>query len=629
MQTRVSADGGETYSAYRFKLLAPQALALGNINGTWNPGSDDFTVHTLKVYRNGQVIDVLATTKFQIVQRENNLDYAMLDGQLTATLQVPGLQVGDEIEFSATLRRRDPNMGGRSYGMMQLPVVGLPGANRARLTWPVDRSVQVRSTPDLGAGIAATRDGIRELSYVLNDPKSSVATDGAPMRFNVRRQVGFSSFASWGELSNQIFPLFEKAEAVAPNSPIRAEAGKIAAASEDPAVRVEAALALVQDRIRYVYVGLDGGNYRPAGADDTWTRRFGDCKAKTVLLLALLRQLGIQGEAVLVSSNGGDGTDQHLPSPQVFDHVLVRAVVGGKIVWLDGTRLGDHKLAAIDPPRFRWGLPLRGGPVNLEPIPAQPLPVPQRFTLINVDASTGFDAPAKYQIEERLHGDDVLQIRTQLSTLATEDAERMEKAFWKQDMASVEPASVAWRYDDQTNVLVLSMSGEGKPEWEGGDKNGHRLVIYHAGFSPPAEMHRPKEQDQAAPWLTDFPAYSCSATNIKLPQVKGWDWDFLAKPVNRKFGGATYWRRAVLHDGVMRTVMITQTYVPEISAAEAQAVNEQLPKFDNKMSQVFQFKHYRAAAPPGDDEADPKAIPPNSDWRAPAFACKPPSETKS
>ena len=37
-----------------------------------------------------------------------------------------------------------------------------------------------------------------------------------------------------------------------------------------------------EDKPACVYVGLDGGNYRPAAADDTWHRRFGDCKAKTV-----------------------------------------------------------------------------------------------------------------------------------------------------------------------------------------------------------------------------------------------------------------------------------------------------------------------------------------------------------
>lgn len=78
--------------------------------------------------------------------------------------------------------------------------------------------------------------------------------------------------------------------------------------------RAAAALKLVQQDVRYIYIGLNGGNLSPATAEETWQRRYGDCKAKTVLLLALLRELGIEAEAVLVNNSGADdGLDERLP----------------------------------------------------------------------------------------------------------------------------------------------------------------------------------------------------------------------------------------------------------------------------------------------------------------------------
>ena len=74
-------------------------------------------------------------------------------------------------------------------------------------------------------------------------------------------------------------------------------------------------------------------------ADETWTRRFGDCKGKTVLLIALLNELGIEAEPVLVSTVLGDGLDQRLPLLNNFDHVIVRAHVGTQWYWLSRTRL--------------------------------------------------------------------------------------------------------------------------------------------------------------------------------------------------------------------------------------------------------------------------------------------------
>lgn len=96
---------------------------------------------------------------------------------------------------------------------------------------------------------------------------------------------------------------------------------------------------MVREQVRYIYVGIAGGNLTPATADETWQRRYGDCKGKTTLLLALLNELGIDAEAVLVNNSGiDDGFNQRLPSPGLFDHVLVRAKIDGREYWMDGTR---------------------------------------------------------------------------------------------------------------------------------------------------------------------------------------------------------------------------------------------------------------------------------------------------
>ena len=66
-----------------------------------------------------------------------------------------------------------------------------------------------------------------------------------------------------------------------------------------------AALALVQDQVRYVFLGMNEGALVPADAEETWTRRFGDCKGKSALLVALLRALDIDAEPVAVNALAG------------------------------------------------------------------------------------------------------------------------------------------------------------------------------------------------------------------------------------------------------------------------------------------------------------------------------------
>ena len=598
-QVRLQPDGQEIYTAYRVKVLTAAGLSLGNLIATWSPDSDDFTVHVLRIIRGDQIIDVLPTTKFHVVENDDHADTAILNGNLVARLQAPGLQVGDELEFTSTLRRRESVFADKSSGLEQLQVAGLAGAYRVRLLWPDNMKMRWKATPDLGAAPVTDQGGMNEIAYELRDPASAVAPDGAPPRFGIRRMVEYSDFDSWAEISNAFSALIDQAATLKANSPIAAEADKIAASTSDPRARAEAALALVQDKIRYVYIGLNGGAYRPATADDTWDRRFGDCKAKTVLLLALLRRLGIQGEAVLVNLEGLDGTNDRLPSPNQFDHVLVRAVINGKPYWLDGARVGDHHLDTTAAPTFRWALPVRSGAADLEAVPAIPLVRPSFSDVLDIDARAGFAAPAKVRYEELYRGDEAQVFMRQLSAMAPADAERELKAYFRKGITWADPATVSWRYDDAQNVLIMTMTGEGKLEWDGNDKEGRSRELESAGFSPPAEYKRPSDQDQQAPWALDFPTFKRWTTIVRLPPASpGWRWTYTDAPVHRVFDGGSYWREAVLKDGVLRSTMSRRGLQRELTAAEAKQVNLALPGFDNAISTVSETRGAAAAPIP-------------------------------
>jgi hypothetical protein len=623
-QVRVGPAGEETYSAFRMRILKPEALQAGNVSLAWRPSSGSATVHALRIIRDGQAIDVLKDQQFQVIQREGGLEQSMLTGQLTAMLQTQDLRVGDELEFAFTIVDRDPTLGDHAFGISQLPAQGMPGAFRYRLSWPETGTLAWRATRDLPQAVPATDKGQKSVAYELRDPAGVILNDGAPNRYNIRRLIEFSDFAQWKDVSRRVAPLFDEAAKLAPGSPLHAEAEKIAAASADPVERVQAALRLVQDQIRYVYVGLDGGNYRPATVEETWRRRFGDCKAKTVLLLALLRDLKIEAEPVLVNLTGGDGTDARLPSPSVFNHVLVRARIGDAHYWLDGTRLGDRYLDMLPAPSFRWALPLRAAGSDLEAVPPRPFTRPQSIGVVEIDARAGFDKPAKVKAENVLRQDEAFVTRMQLVAMSPEDADRAVRGYWRQQMDWVEADHVAWRYDERSATLVLSVSGEGKPEWKGDDKDGHNMNIPGAGFFPPDTRKRPREQDQGAPWEVTFPRFRCTATTIRLPDPgKKWRWTYYAEPMNRTLGATVYWRASGMKDGVVRTVMSSRSEKPEISAIEAKAVNDAIPGFNNNMSSVDQEAAHGSAKPDPARQILPFGD--TTDWASDASACSAPA----
>jgi len=379
-----------------------------------------------------------------------------------------------------------------------------------------------------------------------------------------------------------------------------------------------AALKLVQDRIRYVYIGLNGGNMTPATADQTWERKFGDCKAKTVLLLAVLRELGIRGEPVLVDLGGGDGINERLPTPGFFDHVVVRVNLDNKSYWLDGTRLGD---STLEPPlNLRWLLPLRAAGSDLEKVASRPPRSPDEILVLDVDSSKGFDQKARFKVQQILRGDGARNAAFRIQSMSAEDADKAVRSYFRQNDGWIEQDSAGWKYDEQQGVLVLTLTGLGKVDWTGDDSDGRSLNIYGAGFTPPNEYHRPKEQDQSAPWATHYPNYHCWVTAIHLPATStGWKWDYDSDPVDTELGGVHYWRVADLRQGMMRTVMSTRVEVPEITAAQAEELNQKLPTFNNNMSRVYQIRltaegsaHGSIAKAPFDE---------GTDWTRPDTAC--------
>jgi tetratricopeptide (TPR) repeat protein len=85
------------------------------------------------------------------------------------------------------------------------------------------------------------------------------------------------------------------------------------------------------------YVGLEFGihGFKPYKVTQIFSRRFGDCKDKASLLLALLREAGIESELVLVRTRRGGRVDTAPASLAVFDHAIV--YVPRLSLYLDGT----------------------------------------------------------------------------------------------------------------------------------------------------------------------------------------------------------------------------------------------------------------------------------------------------
>jgi TonB family protein len=605
-QNNFGADGDDYYEEIAERIQTPQGLdRVGSVVLGWRPDTETLVIHKLRIIRDGQVIDVLANgQKFLVLRRENNLEMAMLDGALTAAIQPEGLQVGDTLDLAFTLQDRDPLFKGRSQLFMRNPGLMPIRHLHIRESWPNSKSLQWRQTEGLApAKVTDTADG-KELLIDMTDTQLIKPPRDAPGRFSNVNSLEISEFPAWADVSALMAPLYDKAAQLTADSPIKAEAAKIAAASPDPKIRAAAALRLVQDRVRYLFLGMDRGGYIPADADRTWTRRFGDCKGKTVLLLALLHELGIEAQPAIVNSGGGDGLDAVLPMVRAFDHVLVRARIDGKIYWLDGTRTGDRELDDIAIPRFSWALPLQASGAVLEKLESKPFDKPETLTTLRVDASAGLDAPAPAHAEQVLRGDDAIGMKLGLSGKSPSEVESYLRHFWADEYDSIDINHVAFTFDEAAGEAHLSMDGTTKMSWKiyrGDAGRQYRIEGSRLGWT--ADYERDPGPHKDAPFNVKFPYFEKTVETVVLPQG-GQGFTIEGADVDKVIGGFEFKRTSRVAKNIFTMSASVRSVASEFPAAAAPAAKTAL----KDMSDVAVYLHASAsldAASPPDSGTKP------------------------
>jgi hypothetical protein len=576
-QVNLDDKGEQIFSHLATKIQNPAALGAANLAVNWNPQTQTLIIHQLHILRGSQVIDLLRTQKFTVLRRETDLERAALNGVLTATLQPAGLQVGDTLDFAYTVQTRDPVMHGHSEAFLTLfPDITIDHL-QMRAIWTGTKNVRWRETVGLSDAVVTHNGGATELTIREDQAQRPTPPKNAPPRYSFLSVLELSDFQKWSDVSALFEPLFTKAATISPGSPLNAEVDRIRASSADPKAQATAALRLVEDNIRYLYLGLNQGGYVPADADLTWSRRFGDCKAKTALLLALLHKLGIEAEPALVSTTLGDGMNSRLPNVDLFDHVLVRAQIGGKTYWLDGTRTGDRDLDSIELPQMRWALPVTASGSDL--IPFDP-PSPARPSVeahLDIDASAGLDGLALVHIETVIRGDAATAMRLGLASKTSADQDKALRDFFTSTYPATEIARVGASNDDKTGDERLTMDGVEPLDWETNPAFQRReLSLTDSRLGGQIDVKRDPGPNADAPFATPYPLYVIGSETIRLPQNgKGF---VLANDddINKTIGGIEYKRVSRLDGGVFTVTTGVRATALEFPFSEAQSVKAQL-----------------------------------------------------
>jgi hypothetical protein len=151
-----------------------------------------------------------------------------------------------------------------------------------------------------------------------------------PEHFFYNQTGSFASWISFGEWNNKLLsglsdlPLDEisKVKGLITNIP-------------DAKGKVQVLYNFVQDNTRYIDVSIETGGLKPYPASYVAQNKYGDCKALTNYIRALLEVAGIESFYTLIKA-GGPKTiiDKDFPSQQ-FNHAILCVPDGKDTIWLD------------------------------------------------------------------------------------------------------------------------------------------------------------------------------------------------------------------------------------------------------------------------------------------------------
>jgi transglutaminase-like putative cysteine protease len=337
LDQQANVASGETYFRRVFQIVSEAGRSDGaQVNISFDPSYQTLAIHHLRLRRNQQEFDRYDPAKVQFLQREQDLERQLYNGERSALIILDDVRIGDTIDLAYTLMGRNPVFGGHFIDLAYLgwgaPVQEL----RYRLIKPSGRTLrhQERGPSSSVVTVNETTHG-QEWLWVRRDLTTIEWEDKTPAWQVVYPFLEVSEFADWGAVVAWALPLYDfTAE---PTPLVRETLASIKASAVTPEARALAALRFVQEEIRYLGIEMGPGSHRPSAPDAVLQRRFGDCKDKSLLLAALFHHLGFEAAPVLVNSTLRDSVKEWLPSPYAFDHVITALDLGGRRYLLDPT----------------------------------------------------------------------------------------------------------------------------------------------------------------------------------------------------------------------------------------------------------------------------------------------------
>jgi len=479
------------------------------IEVSFGPTFERLVIHHARVLRNGRAVWSASAGDVRVTHAEEDQEARLYNDELAATIFVKGLRVGDTVDSAYTLEGMNPVLGDRLDAVLRFEYTQPIDRVRRRIVWQRDSALHLKIRGAVPEPVVTKGPEGTVYSWDVRGARGAPAEDRTPTWFQPYARVEASEFGGWPDVARRFRELFATVDAPAPSIDALVAGWRLGSAPED--ARIDRAVRFVQDDIRYLGLEMGPHSHQPHPPADTLERRFGDCKDKSALLVAILHRLGVRARPALVSTRAGQTLDERLPTMFAFDHAIVALGAGDALQFVDATasEQGGPVRGRRSPP-FARALVLEATTRGLTTIP-QPLPDAPTVEVVETYSLPRWDSPARLEVVTTYRDEDADDMRQSQARSTRAEMGKLYRDFYARENAGIRALEPPRIVDDrERNVLVVREAYEIPALWRDGAHEFRAWFIED-------RLDRPRVLDRSAPLALSHPDHVRQSLRIVLP----------------------------------------------------------------------------------------------------------------